>query len=200
MPVAPDAGLLASVVSSAVLVTAAAAAALRLFSPFKKHTGETIMYETEPELNTALPEETVIPQEETAAAPAPRVPRQLCFLNRELSWLKFNERVLEEAADEHNPLCERLTFLSIFQTNLDEFFSVRVASLKDMIHAKYTKTDMAGMTPEAQLSAISTTTPSRRFCRPKGTCTRIPGQSTMPSGMRYVNTRSTSSAAISTIT
>ena len=80
---------------------------------------------------------------------------QKCFINRELSWLKFNERVLEEAADETIPLCERLSFLSIFQSNLDEFFMVRVASLKDMVHAKYTKPDIAGMTPKEQLKALA---------------------------------------------
>ena len=66
------------------------------------------------------------------------------YWNRELSWIKFNERVLSEARDKSLPLFERLKFLSITASNLDEFFMIRVASLKDMVHAKYTKPDIAG--------------------------------------------------------
>lgn len=77
------------------------------------------------------------------------------YYNRELSWLKFDYRVLSEARDKGNPLFERLKFLSITASNLDEFFMVRVASLKDMVHAGYEKEDIAGMTPKKQLSAIN---------------------------------------------
>ncbi len=74
--------------------------------------------------------------------------------NRELSWLGFNERILGEARDKGNPLFERLKFLSITASNLDEFFMVRVASLKDMVNAEYSKKDFSGMTPQQQLEAI----------------------------------------------
>ncbi len=77
------------------------------------------------------------------------------YTNRELSWIAFNYRVLSEAKDKTIPLLERLKFLSITASNLDEFFMIRVASLKDMVHAGYTKKDIAGMTPTAQLSAIN---------------------------------------------
>ena len=77
------------------------------------------------------------------------------YVNRELSWLMFDERVLGEATDTTNPLMERLKFLSITASNLDEFFMVRVASLIDMQHAGYNKRDIAGMTAEEQLSAIA---------------------------------------------
>ena len=77
------------------------------------------------------------------------------YVNRELSWLEFNYRVLSEARDKTIPLFERLKFLSITESNLDEFYMVRVASLKDMVHAKYTKPDIAGMTPSQQLEAIA---------------------------------------------
>lgn len=80
------------------------------------------------------------------------------YENRELSWIKFDHRVLEEARDKSIPLLERMKFLSITSSNLDEFFMVRVASLKDMVHANYKKKDIAGMTPAEQLSAISAAT------------------------------------------
>ncbi len=76
------------------------------------------------------------------------------YTNRELSWLAFNDRILGEARDKTLPLFERLKFLSITSSNLDEFFMIRVASLKDMVHAKYTKQDIAGMTPSEQLEKI----------------------------------------------
>ena len=77
------------------------------------------------------------------------------FVNRELNWLKFDERVLSEAKDKSIPLFERLKFLSITSSNLDEFYMVRVASLKDQVHAGYDKPDIAGMNPKTQLTAIS---------------------------------------------
>ncbi|MBP3488241.1 MAG: RNA degradosome polyphosphate kinase [Roseburia sp.] len=80
------------------------------------------------------------------------------YENRELSWLKFEGRVLSEAKDKSIPLLERLKFVSITSSNLDEFFMVRVASLKDMVHADYRKKDIAGMTAEEQLAAISART------------------------------------------
>ena len=80
------------------------------------------------------------------------------YENRELSWLKFDARVLNEAKDKSIPLLERLKFVSITSSNLDEFFMVRVASLKDMVHADYRKRDIAGMTASEQLERINTAT------------------------------------------
>ena len=80
------------------------------------------------------------------------------YENRELSWIKFDQRVLEEARDKNIPLLERVKFLSIVSSNLDEFFMVRVASLKDMVHANYKKKDIAGMTAQEQLVAINNDT------------------------------------------
>ena len=76
------------------------------------------------------------------------------YVNRELSWLEFDFRILNEARDKSISLFERLKFLSITASNLDEFFMVRVASLKDMVHAKYKKPDIAGLRPEEQLELI----------------------------------------------
>lgn len=78
--------------------------------------------------------------------------------NRELSWIKFDNRVLSEAKDKTIPLLERLKFVSITSSNLDEFFMVRVASLLDMVHANYKKRDIAGMTAGEQLAAINSAT------------------------------------------
>lgn len=76
------------------------------------------------------------------------------YSNRELSWLLFNHRVLGEARDKSNLLFERLKFLSITASNLDEFFMIRIASLMDMVHADYRKSDISGMTPKQQLKRL----------------------------------------------
>ncbi|AUS99316.1 polyphosphate kinase 1 [Nostoc sp. CENA543] len=76
------------------------------------------------------------------------------YINRELSWLEFNNRVLHEACDPRTPLLERLKFLAIFSSNLDEFFMVRVAALKQQVEAKVTKLSPDGRTPQQQLDDI----------------------------------------------
>ena len=81
--------------------------------------------------------------------------KQKIYMNRELSWVKFNERVLEEAEDKKTPLCERLSFASIYQSNLDEFFMVRIGSLIDqMIVSKEIRDNKTNMTPLEQIKAI----------------------------------------------
>lgn len=76
------------------------------------------------------------------------------YFNRELSWLRFNERVLHEAFDPRNPLLERLKFMAIFSSNLDEYFMVRISGLKQQVAAQVTKRTPDGMTPQEQLDAI----------------------------------------------
>src|SRR5665648_61575 len=85
------------------------------------------------------------------------------FINRELSWLEFNERVLEEAKDTNNPLLERLKFLSIVGSNLYEFFMTRVASLQDIVEANFMKVDPSGLSPKEQISEISARTHKQVF-------------------------------------
>src|SRR5579862_9672319 len=70
------------------------------------------------------------------------------FIHRDLSWLEFNRRVLEEAADERNPLLERTKFLAIFTSNLDEFFMVRLSGAKKLLSSGYNKRDQFGFYPQ----------------------------------------------------
>ena len=76
------------------------------------------------------------------------------YFNRELSWLEFNYRVLHEALDSRTPLLERLKFTAIFSSNLDEFFMIRVSTLKEQVEAGVTKLTPDGRTPQQQLDEI----------------------------------------------
>ena len=95
------------------------------------------------------------PRAPVAGPPEPGLRHPSLYLNRELSWLEFNRRVLHEARDSRTPLLERVKFLAIFSTNLDEFFQVRVAGLRQQVAARLSELTADGMSPEEQLRAIA---------------------------------------------
>ncbi len=111
-----------------------------------------------------------------------------CLENRELSWLRFNERVLEEAEDERVPLCERLSFLSIFQSNLDEFFMVRIGSLHDqMLLDREARENKTCMTPGEQIDACLSRI--RALCRRRDRTYATLLEKLNEQGIRIVNFR-----------
>jgi polyphosphate kinase len=95
------------------------------------------------------------PQPKQATIPAATLDDPSYYISRELSWLEFNDRVLEEALDARNPLLERLKFVAIYGTNLDEFFMIRVAAIKQQIEAQVVRRSEDGRTPTEHLAAIS---------------------------------------------
>jgi polyphosphate kinase len=90
----------------------------------------------------------------TITTPSSELGQPELYINRELSWIEFNRRVLEEAEDSRHSLLERVKFLSIFDTNLDEFIMIRLAGLKDQIAAHVTTLSPDGLTAEEQLAAV----------------------------------------------
>lgn len=86
--------------------------------------------------------------------PHPPADNPVLYINRELSWIRFNRHVLDEARDESHPLLERVKFLAIFANNLDEFFMIRVSGLQRQLSKGVLKSPPDGMTPTQQLDAI----------------------------------------------
>src|SRR5580698_5224485 len=101
--------------------------------------------------------ETMItqPHPKRATVPVATLDDPSLYISRELSWVEFNDRVLEEALDARNPLLERLKFVAIYGTNLDEFFMIRVAAIKQQIEAQVVRRSEDGRTPTEHLAAIS---------------------------------------------
>src|SRR5436853_6510580 len=101
-------------------------------------------------------------EEENSAVAAPEVVQNVRerfgdpknFINRELSWLEFNRRVLEEAQDQRQPLIERVKFLTIFSSNLDEFFEIRVAGIKQQIESETSGVSPDGLSPTETFNSI----------------------------------------------
>ena len=119
-------------------------------------TGAKNASEAAPKENSDISANTAAAAENASDAKASSLSDYDNFYNRELSWLQFDMRCLSEARDTKIvPLFERLKFLAITSSNLDEFFMVRIASLKDQVHIGYKGVDIAGMTPQMQLDALS---------------------------------------------
>src|SRR2546421_8212602 len=87
--------------------------------------------------------------------PAADIERPDLYINRELSWIEFNRRVFEEAKDSRHPLLERVKFLSIFDSNLDEFIMIRLAGLKDQLPAHVIFLSPDGLTAQGQMAAVT---------------------------------------------